>query len=151
MLRLGAESFTRGRSHFEDHYPARPEPTAKVFVNVAFKGIATPQLAQLDTGAAYSVVDPDTARELGVLEQGDAEEVTLRTHLGRIQGHLVRLDLTLVADEGEALDLEGIFFVSSDWPRGRILLGYSGLLDSLRFALDPPANHFYFGPSGPTE
>jgi len=26
-------------------------------------------------------------------------------------------------------------------------LGYSGLLSNIRFALDPQANDFYFGPS----
>ncbi len=35
---------------------------------------------------------------------------------------------------------------SSDWPPGKTFLGYSGLLDSIRFALDPQRNHFYFGP-----
>lgn len=39
----------------------------------------------------------------------------------------------------------GTFFVSQDWPSGLTFLGYSGLLDSIRFALDPQANHFYFG------
>jgi hypothetical protein len=51
-----------------------------------------------------------------------------------------------LAEIGESYDTEGTFFISPDWPAGRTFLGYSGLLDSIRFALDPQANHFYFGP-----
>jgi hypothetical protein len=42
---------------------------------------------------------------------------------------------------------DGMFFVSPDWPTDQTFLGYSGLLDGIRFALDPQANHFYFGAS----
>jgi hypothetical protein len=66
--------------------------------------------------------------------------------LGSKTGRLVRVGFSFVADEGEDLDTEGTFFVSPDWPRGLSFLGYSGLLDSVRFALDPQLNHFYFGP-----
>jgi hypothetical protein len=67
------------------------------------------------------------------------------TPLGVIHGHLVRVPFTLPADEGEDLALTGTFLVSDDWPSGLTFLGYSGLLDSIRFALDPQANDFYFG------
>jgi len=62
-----------------------------------------------------------------------------------MNGYLVRLPLTLWADEGEDLQLDGTFFVSDNWPDGMTFLGYSGLLDALRFAVDPQANDFYFG------
>jgi hypothetical protein len=67
------------------------------------------------------------------------------TPFGTIQGHLVRVPLILPADEGEDLALTGTFLISEDWPSGLTFLGYSGLLDSIRFALDPQANNFYFG------
>ena len=57
----------------------------------------------------------------------------------------MRVPLTFEADEGAPLVTEATFFVSADWPEGMTFLGYSGLLDSMRFALDPQANHFYFG------
>jgi hypothetical protein len=53
--------------------------------------------------------------------------------------------ITFLSDQGDPLDTYGTFFVSPDWP-GHTFLGYSGLLDSIRFALDPQVNHFYFGP-----
>jgi hypothetical protein len=58
----------------------------------------------------------------------------------------VRVPFTFVADEGNSLATEATFFLAPDWPAGMNFLGYSSLLDSMRFALDPQANHFYFGP-----
>jgi hypothetical protein len=56
-LKLGKADFTQGRSTFRDHLEELLEPTAKVYVPIlvgAFKPIV---LAQLDTGAAWSVLD----------------------------------------------------------------------------------------------
>lgn len=69
----------------------------------------------------------------------------LHTRFGTKHGHLVRIPFTFVAEEGESLETEGTFFITPDWPESLNFLGYSGLLDSLRFALDPQVNHFYFG------
>ncbi len=70
----------------------------------------------------------------------------LITHLGLKRGYLVQVPLSFVADDGDPLDTEGTFFITEDWPEGLNFLGYSGLLDAVRIALDPQANHFYFGP-----
>ena len=57
----------------------------------------------------------------------------------------MRVPFRLIAEEGETLTKSGTFFISPDWPEGLSFLGYTGLLDSIRFAFDPPQNHFYFG------
>ena len=101
--------------------------------------------AQIDTGAAWSVLDPILAKTFGLLDQ-EGESALLHTRFGLIEGNLVRLPITFLPDQGDPLDTYGTFFISPDWPPGRTFLGYSGLLDSIRFALDPQANHFYFGP-----
>jgi len=77
----------------------------------------------------------------------DGLQTQLSTRFGLIRGTLVSLKVTFVAGEGRSLDTFGTFFISPDWPPGRTFLGYSGLLDSIRFALDPQKNHFYFGPN----
>jgi hypothetical protein len=69
----------------------------------------------------------------------------LDTRLGRKQGILVSIPFRFLADDGVPFDTEGTFFICPDWPPGRTFLGYSGLLDAMRFALDPQVNHFYFG------
>jgi hypothetical protein len=146
MLTLNGERFTSGRSRFFDHHPRFSEPTAKVFVKVIFAGLDEVRIAQIDTGAAYSILDVNIAADLGL--SGLQEPWTrLSTRIGILNGQLIRLPVTLVADDGKSLDLESVFFVSTEW-RGGTFLGYTGLLDRLRIALDSPANLFYFGEEG---
>ncbi|HEX3551790.1 MAG TPA: hypothetical protein VIA62_01000 [Thermoanaerobaculia bacterium] len=145
MLRLGQEDFTCGRSRYLDFLEGAAEPTAKIFVKVSLEDAESGFWAQIDTGSAWSVLDPLFARRLGYLDL-DGEPIRLDTRLGRKSGALVRLPIRFLADDGVPFDTEGTFFICSDWPSGRTFLGYSGLLDAMRFALDPQANHFYFGP-----
>jgi hypothetical protein len=53
--------------------------------------------------------------------------------------------LGLVADNGESLSIEATVWVSREWTGGNFL-GYGGLLERIRFAVDPANNLFYFGP-----
>jgi len=145
VLRLRSLAFTTGRSRFLDHGREPANRTAKVHVKIAFSGMDEAVFAQLDTGAAWSVLSPDIARKLA-LPADPENQAIMNTWLGRKVGSLVRVPFTFLADEGEELATEGIFFVSPDWPEGLSFLGYSGLLDSIRIALDPQANDFYFGP-----
>lgn len=146
MLAIGHAGFPSGRSSFLDALREAREPTAKIYVKICLEGrLETSLYAQIDTGAAWSVLDSAVAESFGLLNM-EGQRTWLDTRLGRMKGRLVRLLVTFPADEGIALDTEGTFFVSPDWPPGRTFLGYSGLLDSIRFALDPQANHFYFGP-----
>jgi hypothetical protein len=145
VLKLRGDLFTSGRSKFADQAADRREPTAKVYVRVRFEGLERLIMAQVDTGAPWSVLAPDIADELGLLGQPGGR-TRLRTSFGIKDGILLRIPLKLMADEGESLDVDGSFFVTPDWPEGLTFLGYSGLLDSIRFALDPQVNDFYFGP-----
>jgi hypothetical protein len=143
MLTLSGERFTSGRSRFLDHHPRFPEPTAKVFVKIIFAGLDEARIAQVDTGAAYSILEVNVAAGLGLLGLQEPW-MRLSTRVGVLDGQLIRLPVTLVADEGESLDLDTLFFVSPEW-RGGTFLGYTGFLERLRIALDSPANQFYFG------
>jgi hypothetical protein len=136
--------FASGRSKFLDHLPDDPEPTAKIYIKVRLAGLPGDQVAQLDTGAAWSVLSPDLARAAG-LENRSGERVGLASRFGIHQGRLLRLPVTFIAEEGESLETDGTFFVSRDWPSSVSFLGYSGLLANIRFALDPQSNDFYFG------
>jgi hypothetical protein len=146
VLQLDGESFCTGKSVYVDQPAAGGEPTAKVYVKVRPAGLEAVVLAQLDTGAAYSILDPEVAEGAGVATQA-GEAITISTRIGLVGGRLVRHTITLIADEGDSLDLDATFFVPTDgWPIGRSFLGYSGFLDHIRTALDPQVNHFYFGP-----
>lgn len=145
-LRLGGEDFTTGRALYRDRSLLNRESTPKIFVKIQLPPLQETRLALLDTGAAWTVVDSATAEELGILA-GVGEPARLATRSGPFNGRLVRQPLILLADDGEHLEIEATVFVAPDWPHG-LFLGYSGLLENLRFAFDPQANHFYFGAAG---
>jgi hypothetical protein len=73
------------------------------------------------------------------------EKVALSTRFGLLRGSLYRVPVRLPADEGDPLDLEATVFFSPEW-RGPSFVGYEGLLQRIRFAVDPEENLFYFGP-----
>jgi hypothetical protein len=146
VLLLHGHPFTCSRTRYTDHVPQRLETTAKVYVRVLFDGMGRVITAQVDTGAAWSILGSEIAEKLELFDE-PGETIRMRTPFGMKEGTLVRVPLRIVADEGESLDVTGTFFVTSDWPEGLTFLGYSGLLDSLRFALDPRVNDFYFGPT----
>ena len=144
MQRIGPALSFFGRSIFADRSPRHAEISAKVYVRVRFGELSQASLAQVDTGAAWSVLAPDVAAAANI-SVASGDPTRLSTRFGIKEGHLVRAPLTFEADEGDPLVTEATFFVVQDWPQGMTFLGYSGLLDSMRFALDPQANHFYFG------
>lgn len=143
MLRLNGEDFTIGRSRFLDNLPGSDEATSKIYIKIRPGGLDIRVLAQLDTGSAWSIVETDIARQLNVLN-GPGPEVNLNTRFGRKTGRLVRIPVEILADEGASLSLDATVFVCPDWPAGNFV-GYEGLLNRIRIALDPRSNDFYFG------
>ena len=74
----------------------------------------------------------------------EGEPFNLSSRLGEIVGHLKRTKITILADDGESVEVNATVFVSKLWTGGNFL-GYAGLLERVRFAIDPEHNHFYFG------
>jgi hypothetical protein len=116
----------------------------RVLVRVQPKPLAVPILAILDTAAPWCILKPNIAD----LMMDELEEIpgraSLSTRLGTYEGRLYRGSLTLLAQEGESLNLDVTFFLSPHW-RGGNFLGYEGAMERARFAVDPRANLFYFG------
>ncbi len=140
--------FTTGTAPYYDS--AKPdsvprEPRIYILIEPANLGIAA--LAMVDTGAPWCILEP----WIGELIKDHVEElpkdVSLNTQLGLFSGKLYNGGLTLLAEEGEALEMEVTFFLCPDWPGGNFV-GYLGFLDRLRFAIDPQVNKFFFGPLG---
>ena len=144
LLRLDGSAFTTGRSRYVDQGPGSSEPTAKIFVKIGVEALPGPIVVQLDTGAAWSVLEAEVAEAMNLLD-GDGEQIPYSTRLGRVTGRLERTSLEILADDGESLRLEATVFVSREW-RGGSFLGYGGLLQDIRFAVDPSDNTFHFGP-----
>ena len=144
MLKLNGQDFTTGRATFLDRLPTDAEPTAKIYLKLRPGELEATILAQLDTGSAWSVLAPDIAQAVGLRsETGEPKKLSARGLI--FDGHLVRVPVLILADEGDSLEVTATVFISNDWPAGKNFIGYSGLLESIRIALDPQSNDFYFG------
>jgi hypothetical protein len=94
-------------------------------------GSLPPELAMLDTGSEYTVIEL-LGNELGA----PLDERSLSTRVGRFQGHLHRLDIHLIPQQGQRLTISSTLGVYPEW-NGPSVLGYKGFLDRFRFALEP--------------
>lgn len=141
LARADGSEFASGKASYLDQDPSSPGESARINVSVEFEGLTV--LALVDTGAAWSVVNRDLARTLG-LHDRDGLQLTLHSRYGHTEGKLVRVGATLLAEEGESVSLDATVFVSEDWTAGNFL-GYSGLLERITFAIDPETSTVYYG------
>lgn len=143
MLILSGKPFTLGRASYLDQDPNSAAGQARIHVRIRPEGLQAPLLAILDTGAPWCVL-PSELVELSGHPPIDEEDQRLLTKDGRFTGKLYRVAITLLADEGESIEVESTVFSSPEW-NGPVFIGYNGLLERIRFALDPPNRHLYFG------
>jgi hypothetical protein len=145
MLLLAGDGFSSGRAAFLDSMPSTPGRSARIYVKVAVQGIDETFLALLDTGAEWSVIDREIAEEIGLAE-ADGQPMTMLHKDGPTPGKLVRTVVTMIADEGTALDVDATVFVpDNSWPAGKKVIGYCGFLEKIRLGLDSQNNDVYFG------
>lgn len=99
----------------------------------------------VDTGAPWCIFSPDIGEFLQDGFEPVSDWLFLSTRLGTFSGVLYRVPLKFAMSEGEPLTINATVFVSPDWS-GPNFIGYEGLLQRIRFAVDPEENLFYFGP-----
>ncbi len=99
--------------------------------------------AMLDTAAEWCVLPQELVAALGVHAQPEDSWVRLDSRLGRFDGFLARIPITLLADEGPDLTVNATCLICPDWP-GPMVLGWKGCLERFRFALEPEDETFYF-------
>ncbi len=98
----------------------------------------------VDTAAPWCIFDSEVGEMLQEHFEPVSREVSLSTRLGLFRGSLYRAPLAFPATTGGPFEVESTVFVSPNWPGGNFL-GYEGLLQRIRFAVDPESNLFYFG------
>jgi hypothetical protein len=145
LLARGRLPFATGVARYFDNRVLEPGSEPKILIRVAAEPEADPLLAIVDTAAPWCIFGPAARADLARNLESIAGRTALSTRLGTFQGTLYRGRITLPADEGESLEVEMTAFLSPDWP-GPNFLGYQGLLQRIRFAVDPESNRFYFGP-----
>jgi hypothetical protein len=137
----GSLSFS-GSSRYLDARPDFEESQPRIYVKFRPEGAKIPQVALLDTGAHYCILDRDLASVVGPHLTESLGKFAVRTAYGLVQGDLYTHRITLLADIGESLDVEMTLFIPPDWP-GPNFLGYMGAMDRVRFAIDPQVSEFY--------
>ena len=130
-----------------DSSQERDSKEARIVIRVAPGLIEKPVMAVVDTAAPWCIFKPDIGDRMAGTLTLLQERVALSTRLGVVRGSLYRGQIRLPADEGDPLDVEATIFLSPEW-RGDNFVGYEGLLQRIRFAVDPQLNLFYFGDLG---
>ena len=133
--------FAFGCQWYLDALPSQAEAAPRVVLSVLVEDIEVSAL--LDTGATQCVLNWAIAEQL--LSRGGEAVRQVRALGGGVhEGVLLPVVVTLLADEGSPLAIPAAAW-SAETFSGPNLIGYGGLLEKVRFALEPAANRFYFG------
>ena len=141
--------FASGVTRYEDHYPGYEE-SARVVIEVHVES-GYPVPAIVDTAAPWCVLDPEIVQRLQAFGPVDYDPTTrLIIRQGSFEGRLLKLNLSLQAEQGDDLLVDATVFVPSlgrgeQWPHPNFI-GLDGFLSRIRFAVAPSENAFYFGP-----
>ena len=146
----GCAEWNYGAANFLVHQPTVPQGNKiPIAIQCRLGGADFIDIALLDTASDWSILSSDTAEILRDSLVDSTGIIPMMTRFGKITGALHRLPVDLVAEPGWGHDLtiEGVFFISSDWP-GPTVIGFS-ILQGIRFALDPgntqEEQRFFFG------
>ena len=108
LVRQDGIAFTTARAQYLDRAPAAAEQTQKIIVKITGEPLGGVVFAQLDTGAAWSVLDAEVAEAMSLLG-GSGEPARISTRQGSFDGWLERTSLQILADDGESLTVEAPF------------------------------------------
>lgn len=95
------------------NYAYRPatisDTTNRIIAIVYVEDIITE--AVIDTGAPYSIIAPKVAKQAGLDSVEPLERKTMLVRGMRLEGSIIRLNMTLPADEGEDLTVDATAFI----------------------------------------
>ena len=111
--------------------------TLVVAARCRLAGVNNVELALLDTGAQWTLIGGELVDLVEPFASSMRWSITYSTRLGNVEAHCYRLDIELVADEGDDLLVNATVLLAKDWKGPPIVLGYRGLLERVRLALDP--------------
>lgn len=107
-----------------------------VGVNCRFSPETLRTVALLDTGSEWSVLGEPLASDLD--DGVPLGSVPMSTRLGRFIGRIHRVPVTLLSELGTDVTIAATVLLTPDWP-GPPILGFTGCLERVRFALVPSA------------
>ena len=137
------QTFASSRSKYLDKMGGFSEN--RIHIVVQFDSLPK-DLVVVDTGAPWCVLSKEQAKELNPDYKNEAIETRCLNVRGEsTEGVLIRIPITICAEQGEDITIEGTVFipeVERDIPN---FIGLDGFLNRIRFAIDPQINDFYFG------
>jgi hypothetical protein len=117
----------------------------KIYISAQFDTLPK-TLAIVDTGAPWCVLPRKKAEALNPNYLNEATEIKKLTIRGETEkGALIRLPITIYAEEGEDVTIEGTVFVPDNEREIPDFIGLDGFLSRIRFAVDPQNCSFFFG------
>jgi hypothetical protein len=142
--------FAVGSSIYEDHYSGYESQNHIVITLAIAQDKSLSIKAIIDTGAKWCIINPEIAE---VWEKhffhvyASTQPMTIRGI--PFEGKIAHANVVLNASHGGDLILEARFFIptlspSEIWSMPNFI-GLDGLLNYMRFAIDPSENALYFG------
>jgi hypothetical protein len=141
--------FATGVTVYEYRSVTKYEGFPRIILHVLIGGIETAGF--VDTGGVYVLCSPAIARRLQLYPEDGLGAIRLLFRGVSYFGYLHRVPLTFLPERGAPLTIEVTAFVpqlpaGAIWPEEfPCILGMSGCLERLRFAIDPFSDTFYFG------
>ncbi len=136
--------FACSQTSYTDQIGEHPE--SRIYVSVQFDTLPK-TFAVLDTGAPWCILSEEEAKELNPNYKNEAIETKCLNIRGeKTEGVLIRLPVTICAEQGVDIIIEGTVFVPQDERDLPNFIGLDGFLSRIKFAINPQSNIFYFGP-----
>lgn len=118
----------------------------KIYIAVQFDTLPK-TFAILDTAAPWCILSEEQAKVLNPNYRNESMEPKCLNIRGeKTEGVLLRLPITICADKGEDITIDGTVFVPQNERDIPNFIGLDGFLSRVKFAIDPQINEFYFGP-----
>ena len=152
LLFANGDTFAPSATPFSYAPVTTAETTPKIIVEVRLNDL--PTQAFVDTGGVFIFISPEMADVIGLDSQGGLDTPNLKWRGGNLKGKLHQISVTLPAETGYPVTIEGTAFVPNLSPAETLIedfpciLGMQGCLERLRFAVDPENEMFYFGELG---
>ena len=136
--------FACSQTSYTDQLGEHPE--SRIYVSVQFDTLPK-TFAILDTGSPWCILNEEQAKELNPNYKDAAIETKCLNIRGeKTEGVLIRLPVTICAEQGVDIVIEGTVFVPQNERDLPNFIGLDGFLNRIKFAINPQSNVFYFGP-----
>lgn len=119
---------------FLEHQHGRS--TLPVGVACRLGSLIETEIALLDTAASWSIIGAEIVEEIHDEIGEPLAPVRISTRHGVKEGHLHRMTVWLIAEQGSDLEIDCTCAILDDWS-GPVVLGWRSMLERLHLAVQP--------------